>query len=390
MNAERLHAIIEALRAEMSEKNLVTLLQNLVGGLRQVVQVVQQSNASTQQSLSSHLTTMYKALEDSAVDRFSPAWKQVLLEIGGDKLFGAELRHEIEDIIAKNQMTPSVAADRLEEIRSRMDTFRNALNQGSTALGTLKIGDESLKPGDCEIGMLIPRAEVDNRMIGFAKELEELGFVLNTFSEVATGHPDNLTIRTISSSDLLVYLNAGIPFAAIVAVAIERIVALYKNLLDIRKLQTEIEKQGITKAAKDVEEHANDFMEKGIGKLSIEIVNEFYKGGDAGRKNELRNGVNISLNMLASRVDRGYNFEVRCQPLPAGKPEKEETKRAIAAIQAATANMQFLKLEGKPILKLPEKTGQAVRPGTRAKGRGKVPQGKKESQPPAEQKPSGG
>jgi hypothetical protein len=178
MNAERLHAIIEALRAEMSERNLVTLLQNLVGGLRQVVQ---QSNANTQQNLASHLSAMYKALDDSAVDKFSPAWKQVLVEIGGDKLFGAELRRQIEDIIGKNQMTPAVGADRLDEIRSRMDTFRNALNQGSTALKEFKIGDESLKPGECEIGMLIPRAEVDNKMIQFAKELEELSFVLNIF-----------------------------------------------------------------------------------------------------------------------------------------------------------------------------------------------------------------
>ncbi len=379
MNAERLHAIIEALRGEMSEKNLAALLQNLVNALRQVVQ---QSNANTQQNLSSNLTAMYRALDDSAVDEFSPACRQLLTEIGGDKLFGAELKREIEDIIGKNQMTPSVAADRLDEIRSRMDTFRNALNQGSTALAALKIGDESLKPGECEIGMLIPRREIDNRMTQFARELEELSFVLNTFSEVATGHPDNLAIRTISSSDLLVYLNAGIPFAAMVAVAIERIVALYKNLLEVRKLQMEIERQGITKAAKDVEEHANDLMENGIKQLSPEIVNEFYKGNDSGRKNELRTAVKVSLTMLASRIDRGYNFEVRCKPLAAGKPEKEETKKAIAAIQAATANMQFLKLDGKPILKLPERAGQTGDVGQGKKVRRKKGQsGKKETQP---------
>jgi hypothetical protein len=169
-----------------------------------------------------------------------------------------------------------------------------------------------------------------------------------------------------------------------VAVAIERLVALYKNLLEIRRLQTEIQKQGITKAAKDVEEHANDFMDKEIGKLSIELVTEFYKGNDAGRKNELRNGVNASLNRLANRIDRGYNFEVRCQPLAAGKPEKDETKKAIAAIQAATANMQFLKLDGKPILRLSEKTEQTSQVGRLGKGRRqKDKSGEKESQPQA-------
>src|SRR6185437_1905865 len=184
---------------------------------------------------------------------------------------------------------------------------------------------------------------------------KELTFILNTFSEVATGHADELHIKTISSSDLLVYVTTYPFHAACLATAIERLVALNKSLLEIRKLQVDLRRQGVPDGAvKGIEEHANTHMEKGIDKLSVEIVGEFYNRNDDGRKNELTTAVKFSLNNIANRIDQGYNIEVRCAPLAEEKPENEEVKKALAVVQKASANMQFLKLEGDPILKLPE------------------------------------
>ena len=98
-------------------------------------------------------------------------------------------------------------------------------------------------------------------------------------------------------------------------------------------------------------------MEKGIDKIAVEVVNEYHKKDDKGRKNELTNAVRISLNKVANRIDQGFNIEVRVAPTPKSEDEEKENKelqKAIAAIQAATANMQFMKLEGQPILRLPE------------------------------------
>ncbi len=105
-----------------------------------------------------------------------------------------------------------------------------------------------------------------------------------------------------------------------------------------------------------VETHANKVMQEGIEKASVEIVNQFYVGQDVGRKNELTVQVRLSMNMLANRIDHGVNVEVRVEPPAATDPKaKDETvKKSVAAIQAATPNMQFLKLEGPPLLQLPQ------------------------------------
>lgn len=355
MNAERLHAIVLVLSQEMSKTNTVGKLQELINALSLVVN---QPHPKHQQTLAQNLKAMYEAVTDTPSDQFSPAWRQILAEIGGEDLIGSVLKGSIEAIFSRNQITPAVALDELQQLHKRLQDFKTALDQCSTSLKHFKIGDEKLLPGECEIGVLIPRDAVGNKLINFAEELKELSFILNTFSEVVTGNKDDLTIRTISSSDLLVYLQALAPYAACVAVCIERVVSLYKQLLEIRKLRHEMEQQGVPEQdMSGIENYANSLMEKGIDKIAVDVVNEYHKKDDAERKNELTNAVRISLNKVANRIDHGFNIEVRVAPLL--KPddqekENKELRKAVESIQSATKNMQFMKLEGKPVLKLSE------------------------------------
>jgi hypothetical protein len=268
------------------------------------------------------------------------------------------LKIAVEEVFQRNQITPAVALTELQQLTKRLNLFQKALEQILAAYKQFRIGNEGLEPGECEIGMLIPRDEVKNNLNGFAQELKELIFVLNTFSEVATGKPDELSIKTISSSDLTVYLNAHAPFAACLAVAVERIVALYKQLLEIKKIRGELLKQGVPeKQTAGIEEHANTAMENGIETLTLEILEKYHHGKDGHRKNELGNAIRVSLNRIANRIDRGFNIEVRVEPMKEVAPESDDAKKKaeqITAIQAATKNMQFMKLEGAPILRLPE------------------------------------
>jgi hypothetical protein len=364
MNAERLNAIVLALSQEMSDNNTLGRMQELVNALSQVVK---QQHPTHQQMLADKLKAMYEAVTDTPSDHFSPAWRQILSEIGGDDLFGSKLKENIEAIFSRNQITVAVARDELQQLDVNLQTFKTALDNLSTSMEHFKIGYEKLAPGECEIGVLIPRGAVENKLINFAEELKELSFILDTISEVAIGSRDGQTIRTISSSDILVYLQASAPYAACLAFCVERVVALYKQYLEIRKLRQEMRKQGIpSKEMSGIERHVNKMMESGIDKIATEVVNEYYKNNDLGRRNELTNAVRISLNKIANRIDKGFNFEVRVAPLPEPDDrekdkENKELRKAVESIQSATKNMQFLKLDGKPILKLPENDEKATK-----------------------------
>jgi hypothetical protein len=85
----------------------------------------------------------------------------------------------------------------------------------------------------------------------------------------------------------------------------------------------------------------------------VEIEQQYSAIKDAGRKNEIGNALHLSLNMLANRIDRGYNIDVRIGP-PHSNAKKEENE-AVATIKAATPSLQFIRVDGDPILSLPEK-----------------------------------
>lgn len=353
MNAERLNALLGELRSEFKNTNLPEKFDYLVNNLEKHVN---QPVPAHQQALSSSLQQLYQALSNPSSDGFSPSWRQLLEEIGGDELCGTKLKKRIEVIMLSNQMTPAVALDELKELHKRLKKFYAALEGGNEALKTLNIGDEKLAPGQCEIGIQIPRNIVSD-LTGISKEFKEIAFILNSFSEVVAGHQSKLTLKTISSSDFLMFVESYYPLAACIAVTIERIVATYKNLLEIRKHHRELKKSGVPEEMlAGIKSHASTLMDKKIEELAEDIIINYSKTEDEIRQNELKNAVRLSLNKLATRIDRGFNFEVRVSlPTQDSQESKDPSiTEAIHKIQSATANMQFLKLDGDPILSLPD------------------------------------
>jgi hypothetical protein len=251
----------------------------------------------------------------------------------------------------------------IQEIFQQLKQFKEAIDAVTRGFGHLGIGADELEAGECELGVLVPRDAVHNNIQEFGKELQDLNFVFGTFSELASGKRDTFEIKTISSSDLMVFLAAIPPVAACVAYATEHIVNLYKTLLEIKKLKAGLKKQGLKdEAMTGITEYATSVMSNGIQKLTIEIVDGYYEGNDANRKNELTNAVRISLNRLANRIDQGFNIEVRAEPPEEPEEEDgedEEQKKARMQIQIVTdasESLQFMKLQGGRLLHLPEKT----------------------------------
>ena len=367
MNVERLHAIAAALRADIDSSTCLTLLQSIVSSLSN--QINQPGQPQYQQQTSQFYTQLLQALEQSEVNDFSPTWRQVLDEIGATKVTRNTLAESIRKSFSRNQITPSVAQQELQGYLNELQQFSTGIDQTLAGLRALKIGSEDLEPGECELGVLVPRAFLNNQLDRFASELAELNQIFGVFSEVATGSRPGFEIKTISSTDLSIYLEVAAIVGACVATCVERIVALYKQLLEIRKSQAELAKLGVEKKnLKGLEDHANSVMEVGIEKLVKEIMIEYMPKGETGRKNELSIELKFAMKKIANRIDRGFNIEVRMQEPDVEAEDPEDAtpgeKALIAAhakVSEASKTLQFLKLDGEPILQLAESKGGKAR-----------------------------
>ncbi len=364
MNTERLHAIAIAVLADINSTNTESTLQQLVKALQN--QINRPQEPAFQQQVSEHLKTLYASLENAPSNDFSPTWKQALKELGIHELLGNNLRNQIQKIFERNQITPSVALEELQSLHEQLATRKTSLEQIVASFKQLEIGAEELEPGQCEVGILVPRLAINNRLSEFANDLGELNEIFGSFSELTTGTRPGFEIRSISSSDLNVFLGMHPVVVAGIAVAVERVVALYKQILEIRKLHGELKNQGVpNKELKGVLNHANNMMKEEIEKLIPELLDKYYDNKDKARRNELTTELRFSLNKIAKRIDKGYSVEVRVQPLSekeqaAGKGEQaSKDAEHIQVILAASKNLEFLRLEGEPILTLPESQDSA-------------------------------
>lgn len=364
MNVERLHAIAIAIIDDISSTKAESTLQQLVKALQN--QASQPQAPQFQQQVSQHLTTLTTTLKDAPSNSFSPAWKETLKELGLHDLLGNNLLIRIQEIFQRNQITPSVALEELQTLNKQLTTRKASLEQIISSFRNLGIGAEELEPGKCEVGVLIPRLAINNKLNEFASDLNELNGIFGTFSELTTGTRPDFDIRSISSSDLNVFLTMLPVVAAGIAVAVERIVGIYKQILDIRKLHGELKNRGVTtKELQGVSNHANNKMKEEIEQLITELLDKYYDKKDEGRRHELTTELRFSLNKIAQRIDKGYSVEIRVQPLSEEEKTAKKGGRAsedaehIQVILAASKGLEFLRLEGEPILTLPESQNTA-------------------------------
>ncbi|WP_299671989.1 hypothetical protein [uncultured Polaribacter sp.] len=359
MNVERLHRILIDLDLDLKTDKIITLVQQIRDHLQN--QVNQPNQPTHQTNLVNSLNNLYKALENSKFNDYSPSWKEIISEISGEIELGIPLKNRIETILASNSITPANALEEIKKIFDNLQTFQTAIKNTLTGLKALGIEEEDLEAGQCELGYTIPREYVDNKLSELKDEISELNFILNNISEAVTGEKQEYEVKTISSSDFLLYVIIALQVADVLSNATERILNIYKGILEIKLLRNQLKEQGIPASkTKSIDTHANGMMKDEIKAIVKEVMDEHYDG-DNGRKNELQNGLTISLNKLANRIDKGFNVEIRVEPLPepeeeeATTPEYEQNSELIKSIQESARKIEFLDTGGESILKLPEK-----------------------------------
>lgn len=369
MNADRLHALARQLRDELEQENIPKVLSDLVAALNSVVQQPQQPGP--QQQLSQHRNQLRELLQNAQSNNFSPAWRQHLTELGIEQLLGNDLLAKVESVFSRNEITPAAAVEELEPLSQEVDQLQQHLEQTTTGLAGLGIGQEQLDPGQFEIGVLIPRRSVDNELGQLGTEFHELRKILLPFYELATGSRPEPEIRAIASSDFTAFLSADPAVAAAIAFAVERVIKLYKSILEIRTLrQGLVDQQLPEKVLEPIQTHVEAIMEDGLVELASDLRDEFRAEQDA-RGNELLLEIQRSLRAIANRIDEGFNFEVRHEPLPERAPEEAdgEPGEDVGAgysqvVQDRLEGLRWMNISGSRILELPE--GDAGKDNERA------------------------
>lgn len=352
MNVERLHAIALSIKEEIDDLTVVSLLGQLSSGLQNSIN--QPQNGAFQTQIGNSKTSLQANLASADSNKFSPAWNQTIEELGMSNLIGLRLSKKLDSIFLSNQVTPHIAMEHIMELHKEVVNMDTHLKQLIDGFRHFELGHEVLENGDGELGILLPREYLNNKFFELSKEFKELNGILDVLSEVSTGSKADFEIRSLSTSDPLIILGSSLGVLSAIAITVKHIVSAYKEILEVRVLHAKLAETVSSNRLEGIEKHAEEIMEKAIVEIKEKLL-ERYPGSDEGRKNELSNALDISLNKIANRIDRGVNIEVRVAPIAEGNEEESsDVQENIQMIQSAMSEMEFMKLEGEPILHLTE------------------------------------
>ena len=320
MNLGKFHGAVWAIDQEFEVLGIIALLAKLQASL---TQSVAQPNAQTADAFNTDLDEFIAAIEKSPSNEVTPSRRRIFIELGAAGMIGSGLQTRILNIIQENTITPAAALSKIQQLAKEVKVFYDTIHRLAEGLDELEVEFDELDPGEHEIGVSIPEYLLNHSISNVEKELKCINELFNVISEVSIGEPGHFSLRTIGSSELEVFSVTTPVVALCIATAIERIVALYKQHLEIKKLKLEFEHMKMpTKVTKPLDDHIKTMVKSELELISKDLIKDFYKSDDNGRKNELTTHLTKVLGYMAERIDKGATFEVRV-----GLPKENTTSQ---------------------------------------------------------------
>lgn len=360
MNVERLHRVAQLISDELASTDAPAIIERLQSGLETFVS--SPSDAQSQEKISEARLQLQRVLPDAPSNSWPSSDRQILDELGIADVLGQPLLDHVEEIMSRNEMTPSVALSEIEPIRARLNDVAQNLSVLLDGLRFFGIGMDDVVD-DYEVGVAIPRGFVDSKLPRLGEEFIELQKILEPFEELGGENRPPFDVRAIASTDFTVYLAAAAPAAYFIVKALNEIEDVYIKWLDIKRLRTELAEKGMPEETlSGIDERINTMVDQRLTELARELIEESALD-DAHRSNELENGVRWSLRRLAERIDRGFSVDVRAPeppPEPADEEGAEEDAAALSdrarllAIRELASSIRRLDVPGTRILQLPE------------------------------------
>lgn len=332
MELSRFHSAIEQIAADykenLIENNLVTLVAKLAS------LAANPGDISVGQAFKDQLNSIRSTLNQSALNLAEGELFETINDYGLAKYVGNGLFDLIKAVLDENQLTPSLAATEIEKVRFETAKKLGVVTAIDAAFSEMEVEYWSLEPGQTEMLINLPMDEESKTLEDLAKEAKDWHQICRAIAETFDPEQNRVTIRTVASGSILLYLAAVSSFIYGTAKCLKgvnqilaeviKMKALYKQLVDSKhpdSILKEFENFHEGKAKLDLE------------KLASTLVDEHYKGEDQGRKHELKTSLSISLQRLSHKLATGTKVSLR---LAAPKKPKIQEGEEATPEQKAT------------------------------------------------------
>lgn len=335
MDIARFHFAIDSVVHDLRATGATEHLGNLINALSVVSSQPGQPHAIDQYK--NQLEATRKALQGSVLNHPKMELSDFIEQFDLQKFIGEGLFKSILRKISENQIAPHAALQALQELQAALSKKISDLESINNSFISLEVPYEGEEEGDSEIEIKIPAAQATKTLNDLAAEAKEWHRDISTISEIFDPERSETTIRTLATGSWQFYLASAPLVLYGVAKCIRGVNEVLQELVKTKDLLNKlVETKAPKKVIKDYEDHLKTSTSTNLSTLAASLVDEYYKGGDEGRKAELKNALTQSLKRLSKKLSDGSKVSLRLTKPAAPKIANPDnpTPEEVASIES--------------------------------------------------------
>lgn len=323
MDAGRLRDIVRATNAIAGQMKLVAQLDQLLAALTSYATSPQQPELAT--TLQALWDGILQDLRSPANNLHAPSEIAILRAIGTDEYVGVGLARELEKIRHQNGLTPALAATSLEQLATGVKAEMDSLARVDKLLDNFRVADLSLTPGETAVGVRLPAGDESGSIADLHIEVRSLRLILRGFTDLTGCREQDIQVRSLGKGCWEFDLATAFLYGSAFAKAIDMLAGTWLKIEQVRDLRKQMaEAKAPEVAMQAMEARQRDILAEDIDVLGDMLIRDYGSDDAKSRKDEVKVGLTNSLRLMAKKIDKGADFEVRAEP-PDDPDDVDET-----------------------------------------------------------------
>ena len=338
MELSRFHSAIEQIASDYKTNGIEADLNALVTNLTSLVH--NPGNPQVNQAFKDQLDSFRRKLESSALNAADGDLLNTLNGYGLISYVGDGLFLKIRNVLDENQLTANLAATAIEKLRVETIGKLGIVTAISDAFSKLDIECWSLGDGQTEMLISMPIEQETKTLADLAKETKDWHRICDVISETFDPDRSRVTIRSVASGSVLLYLAAVAPFIFGVAKCLTGVNLILAEMIKMKSLYNQlVDSKAPESVLQALDTHNAGKAKTDLENLAVNLVEEHYKGNDEGRKNELKTSLSIALPLLSQKLAVGAKVMLRLAAPP--KPEIADGEQLTDAQKKVLEEIRF-------------------------------------------------
>lgn len=334
MNVSELYDLTQWIDSELIIKQIPQKYHELF----QILQRHTQPN-KPKESFETQKNELIKSLRSIALDRITKDQLSFLEKLGIAQGIGEAGIATIEDVLFRNVIDVATSAQKIQEMIAKIESGINQSNQIKAGLtGCISKEEYELKEQVLMRVSFTGHATMSN-LTDFKNSGNVWYDIGRGISMAHNSSPDDVKIIGATKGSIIIELAVAYSIAATTSGILLAALKVADRVIEIKKKAEELRglKLNNDKLAKDIEKEAEEEKEKGIEKISSDIVNKLNikKSGEGDKVNALEKSVKLLVNFIENGGEVDFVLPEEDVVAEEGKEsaEKQQTKQLRIAFE---------------------------------------------------------